>query len=61
MEEVVDIVVNFEDNFPSMMERYDVKWLLGELCNEFWLLMDKEKRSDNVGELEDEEHDVETE
>ncbi|MBA0679193.1 hypothetical protein Goshw_014962 [Gossypium schwendimanii] len=43
MEEVIDIVVDFEDYFPSMMEKYGAEWLLGEVCNGFRLLMDAEK------------------
>ncbi|TYH61533.1 hypothetical protein ES332_D07G058800v1 [Gossypium tomentosum] len=43
MEEVVDIVVHFENYFPSMMERYGAKWLLRELRNELKLLIDGER------------------
>ncbi|MBA0553220.1 hypothetical protein Golob_012421 [Gossypium lobatum] len=43
MEEVIDIVVDFEDYFPSMMEKYGAEWLLAEVCNGFRLLMDAEK------------------
>ncbi|KAL4312841.1 hypothetical protein GQ457_01G049520 [Hibiscus cannabinus] len=42
MEEVMDIVVDFEDYFPSMMERYGAEGLMMELCNGFRLLMDGE-------------------
>ncbi|KAG4190727.1 hypothetical protein ERO13_A07G048700v2 [Gossypium hirsutum] len=43
MEEVVDIVVDFENYFPSMVERYGAKWLLRELRNELKLLIDGER------------------
>ncbi|TYH08948.1 hypothetical protein ES288_A07G057700v1 [Gossypium darwinii] len=43
MEEVVDIVVDIENYFPSMVERYGAKWLLRELRNELKLLIDGER------------------
>ncbi|KAK8615140.1 hypothetical protein V6N13_068924 [Hibiscus sabdariffa] len=43
MEKAVDMTVDFEDYFPSMMERYGAQGLLTELCNGFRLLMDGER------------------
>ncbi|KAK9017743.1 hypothetical protein V6N11_000747 [Hibiscus sabdariffa] len=37
------MTVDFEDYFPSMMERYGARGLLTELCNGFRLLMDGER------------------
>ncbi|GLT37910.1 hypothetical protein SLA2020_121940 [Shorea laevis] len=39
----LDIAVDFEDFFPSMMERMGAEGFLGELCNGFRLLMDRDK------------------
>ncbi|XP_022734680.1 calcium-binding protein PBP1-like [Durio zibethinus] len=39
----LDIAVEFEDYFPSMMERLGAEGFIGELCNGFRLLMDCER------------------
>ncbi|XVE80244.1 hypothetical protein DITRI_Ditri14bG0124100 [Diplodiscus trichospermus] len=39
----VDIAVDFEDYFPSMLERLGTEGFIGELCNGFRLLMDGER------------------
>ncbi|XVF70429.1 hypothetical protein PTKIN_Ptkin11bG0160900 [Pterospermum kingtungense] len=39
----IDIAVDFEDYFPSMMERLGAEGFIGELCNGFRLLMDGER------------------
>ncbi|XVF34137.1 hypothetical protein REPUB_Repub18cG0032500 [Reevesia pubescens] len=39
----LDIAVDFEDYFPSMMERLGAEGFIGELCNGFRLLMDGER------------------
>ncbi|KAE8667297.1 putative B-box type zinc finger family protein [Hibiscus syriacus] len=39
----IDIMVDFEDYFPSMMVRLGAEGFIGELCNGFRLLMDCER------------------
>ncbi|XP_022717957.1 calcium-binding protein PBP1-like [Durio zibethinus] len=39
----LDIAVDFEDYFPSMVERLGAEGFIGELCNGFRLLMDGER------------------
>ncbi|KAJ8754614.1 hypothetical protein K2173_010705 [Erythroxylum novogranatense] len=39
----LDLAVDFEDFFPSMMARLGAEGFIGELCNGFRLLMDVEK------------------
>ncbi|GLT77234.1 hypothetical protein SLE2022_017150 [Rubroshorea leprosula] len=39
----LDIAVDFEDFFPSMMLRLGAEGFIGELCNGFRLLMDGDK------------------
>ncbi|XVE50434.1 hypothetical protein DITRI_Ditri01bG0162100 [Diplodiscus trichospermus] len=39
----LDIAVDFEDYFPSMMERLGAEGFIVELCNGFRLLMDGER------------------
>ncbi|XWS11126.1 hypothetical protein CRYUN_Cryun38cG0057100 [Craigia yunnanensis] len=39
----LDIAVDFEDYFPSMMERLGAEGFIRELCNGFRLLMDGER------------------
>ncbi|MBA0550097.1 hypothetical protein Gotur_002450 [Gossypium turneri] len=39
----LDIAVDFEDYFPSMMESLGAEGFIGELCNGFRLLMDCER------------------
>ncbi|GMJ15928.1 Ca2+-dependent modulator of ICR1 [Hibiscus trionum] len=43
MEMVVDIAVDFEDYFPSMVRRLGAQGFIMELCNGFRLLMDVER------------------
>ncbi|KAE8680173.1 Calcium-binding protein PBP1 [Hibiscus syriacus] len=39
----LNIAVDFEDYFPSMMERLGAEGFIGELCNGFRLLMDGQR------------------
>ncbi|XP_022753213.1 calcium-binding protein PBP1-like [Durio zibethinus] len=39
----LDIAVDFDDYFPSMVERLGAEGFIGELCNGFRLLMDGER------------------
>ncbi|KAE8703218.1 Calcium-binding protein KIC [Hibiscus syriacus] len=39
----LDVTLDFEDYFPSMMERLGAEGFIGELCNGFQLLMDGER------------------
>ncbi|KAK8579184.1 hypothetical protein V6N13_142401 [Hibiscus sabdariffa] len=43
MEMMVDIAVDFEDYFPSMVQRMGAEGFIMELCDGFRLLMDVER------------------
>ncbi|XP_021716398.1 calcium-binding protein PBP1-like [Chenopodium quinoa] len=40
---LIDLLLDFEDYFPSMVARLGAEAFVGELCNGFILLMDVEK------------------